>query len=279
VIPVTGGGPAVDLRPKKSYLHDGFIPVTPPFSVVYIDERRNSHEESLMDSAQRPSTTQKITLLVADDHTLVRRGLISLLSLDERFQVVAEAAEGRTAVELTLQLDPDVVLMDISMPVLNGLEATRQIRKQRPDVKILILTAHDNEQYILEVIRSGANGYLLKNSAAEELYNAIQSVYSGHAFFSPAVSKVLVEDYLKLPSPDASGSSVSRNDLRLTSREREVLQLVAEGETHQRIAEILHISVRTVDTHSNNIMKKLNIHDTASLVTYAIKNGILILPR
>ncbi len=232
-----------------------------------------------MDSGQHITAEQKITLLVADDHTIVRRGLISLLSLYERLQVVGEAEDGRAAVELAARLEPDIVLMDISMPVLNGLEATRKIRKQLPDVKVLILTAHDNEEYVLEVVRSGANGYLLKNSAAEDLYNAILSVHSGHAFFSPSVSKILVDDYLKSTASEGSSNAVPRNVSRLTSREREVLQLVAEGETHQRVAEILNISVRTVDTHCNNIMKKLDIHDTAGLVTYAIKNGILILPR
>jgi DNA-binding NarL/FixJ family response regulator len=232
-----------------------------------------------MDSAQDQTVGQKITLLVAEDHTIVRRGLIALLSLNEKLQVVGEAEDGRTAIELAAALEPDVVLMDISMPGLNGLEATRQIRKRTPNVKILVLTAHDNEEYVLEVVRSGAHGYLLKNSAAEDLCNAIFSIHSGHAFFSPSVSKVLLNDYLNSSSRQRSGNSGVRNDLRLTPREREVLQLVAEGQTHQKIAEILHISVRTVDTHCTNIMKKLDIHDTAGLVTYAIKNGILILPR
>lgn len=228
---------------------------------------------------QHLTAESKITLLVADDHTIVRRALVSLLSLNERMQVLGEAEDGRAAVELASQLEPDVVLMDISMPGLNGLEATRQIRRQCPDVKILILTAHDNEEYVRGVVQCGANGYLLKTSQAEDLYNAIISVYSGHAFFSPAVSKILLDDYLKGSTLEGDAASAPRHDPRLTAREREVLQLVAEGDTHQRIADILHISVRTVDTHCNNIMKKLDIHDTAGLVTYAIKNGILILPR
>jgi two-component system response regulator NreC len=232
-----------------------------------------------MSSPLHPEASQKIRLLVADDHTIVRRGLISLLSLNERLEVIGEADDGRAAVELTARLEPDVVLMDISMPSLNGLEATRQIKKQSPGVKVLILTAHDNEEYVLEVVHCGASGYLLKTSPAEDLYTAIQSVHSGHAFFSPSVSKILMDDYLKSAAPVMSGSTPPRPDSRLTAREREVLQLVAEGATHQHIAETLHISVRTVDTHCHNIMKKLDIHETASLVTYAIKNGILILPR
>jgi DNA-binding NarL/FixJ family response regulator len=225
-------------------------------------------------------TNPKISVLVADDHTIVRRGLVSLLSLADDIEVVAEAADGNAAVELALKHDPDVVLMDINMPVLNGLEATRKIKRDAPQIKILVLSAHDNEEYVLQVVRCGANGYLLKNSSSEDLYAAIRSVHTGHAFFSPAVSRILVDGYLKTSaSASADPASDQKSDSRLTPREREVLQLIAEGETHQKIAEVLHISTRTVDTHSTNIMKKLDIHDTAGLVKYAIKNGILILPR
>lgn len=227
-------------------------------------------------------TAPHIGVLVADDHTIVRRGLVSLLSLVEGVEVVGEAADGRTAVDLALQLEPDVVLMDISMPVMNGLEATRRIKKEAPAIKVLVLSAHDNDEYVLQVIRSGANGYILKNGAAEDLYAAIRAVHTGHAFFSPSVSKIILDTYL-----DTSGTPLTRGgaqsqspvESRLTSREREILQLVAEGRTHQAIADMLHISARTVDTHCNNIMKKLDIHESAGLVTYAIKNGIVILPR
>lgn len=222
--------------------------------------------------------TQPIGVLVADDHTLVRRGLISLLSLAEGIRVVGEAADGRAAVERALEIDPDVVLMDINMPLLNGLEATRKLKKEAPHVRILILSAHDNEQYILQVIQSGANGYLLKNSSADDLFSAIRSVHSGHAFFSPSVSKVILESYLKASGPVEDRSENGPvAESRLTSREREILQLVAEGKTHQQVGNLLHISVRTVDTHCNNIMKKLDIHDAAGLATYAIKNGIVML--
>jgi DNA-binding NarL/FixJ family response regulator len=225
-------------------------------------------------------TQHTIRVVVADDHTIVRRGLVSLLSLAEGIQVIGEADDGMAAVERAMELDPDVVLMDINMPMLNGLEATRKIKKDAPHIKILVLSAHDNEEYIIQVIRSGANGYMLKNSSAEDLFSAIRSVYTGHAFFSPSVSKVILESYLKVsesPQPDSGVESVPES--RLTGREREILQLVAEGKTHQTVANILHISVRTVDTHCNNIMKKLDIHESAGLVTYAIKNGIVMLPK
>ena len=222
----------------------------------------------------------KISVLVADDHAIVRRALVSLLSLVEGVEIIGEAADGREAVDLALKREPDIVLMDMSMPGLNGLEATRQIKKLAPDVKVLILSAHDNEEYVTQVVRSGANGYVLKNGSTDDLFAAIKSVSSGHAFFSPAVSKIIMDNYRRAAdSPEDHLSADSNNDSRLTPREREVLQRIAEGESHQKVAEILHISPRTVDTHCNNIMKKLDIHDTAGLVTYAIKNGILILPR
>jgi DNA-binding NarL/FixJ family response regulator len=221
-----------------------------------------------------------ITVLVADDHTIVRRGLVSLLSLGEAIEVIGEASDGRAAVDLALQLEPDVVLMDISMPGMNGLEATSQIKKKAPHIKVLVLSAHDKEEYVFQVLRSGANGYLLKNTSSDDLYAAIRSVQGGHAFFSPSVSKIVAEGFLRGGSaPDEPRHPDATPTSRLTPREREVLQLVAEGNSHQHVADILHISTRTVDTHCNNIMKKLDIHDSAGLVSYAIKNGIVILPR
>lgn len=219
---------------------------------------------------------EKITVLIADDHTIVRHGLVSLLSLSDEFEVVGEAENGRDAVDLTVSKEPQVVLMDIGMPILNGLEATRQIRRLAPNVKILVLSGYDNDDYVMQVIHSGANGYILKNSLLEDLFTAIRSVKRGQAFFSPAVSKVLADSHASPSNNKPQGRSAART---LTSREREILQLIAEGHMHQQIADRLKISVRTVDTHRNNIMKKLNLHDTASLVTYAIKNGILIMER
>jgi DNA-binding NarL/FixJ family response regulator len=222
--------------------------------------------------------SDKITVLIADDHTMFRSGLISLFSLDENIEVVGEAEDGRTAVEMALRLEPDVVLMDLGMPVLNGLEATDRLKREAPGMKVLILSGHDNDEYVNQVVRSGANGYVLKNSSPEELFTAIHTVHSGHTFFSPSLSG----RFGARGGGAAGASEMGKDSLSgsaLTSREREVLQLIAEGETHQHIADRLFISVRTVDTHTNNIMKKLNLHDTASLVTYAIKNGIVILPR
>jgi DNA-binding NarL/FixJ family response regulator len=169
--------------------------------------------------------------------------------------------------------------MDIGMPNLNGVEAIRQIRKKLPRIKILVLSGYDSEDYVLQVVRAGANGYLLKTTVPGELLAAIRAVQKGQQFFSEAVSRTLAEPNFSASPSGPSTSQAIRTETLLTTREREILQLVAEGKSHQHISEFLHISVRTVDTHRNNIMKKLKIHDTASLVTYAIKNGILILPR
>jgi len=221
---------------------------------------------------------KKIGVLVADDHAIVRSGIVSLLSLSTEFEVVGEAENGRDAIDLTIRKEPDVILMDIGMPILNGLEATRQIKKLAPHVKVLVLSGYDNDEYILQVIQCGANGYILKSSFIEDLYAAIRSVNNGQAFFSPSVSKIIIDSYVNRPS--SSSKAGHKKPLRpLTSREREILQLIAEGHLHQQIAERLSISVRTVDTHRNNIMKKLDLHDTASLVTYAIKNGIVIMQQ
>ncbi len=220
----------------------------------------------------------KIRVFVADDHNIVRRGLISILSLMEDVEVVGEAEDGRTAVEEVLNVVPDLVLMDVSMPNLNGMEATRRIKNRKPEIRVLVLSAHDNEAYVLESLRSGANGYILKNTSADDLHAAIRVVNSGQAFFSPGISKILAEDYVRrVTDPSNTETIPPPNGPRLTNREREILQLIAEGLSHQQISDQLHISIRTVDTHRNNIIQKLDIHDAAGLVTYAIKNGILIL--
>ena len=223
------------------------------------------------------SMSKKITVVIADDHTILRRGLVSLLSLNQNIEVIGEAEDGKSAVEIALRLTPDVVLMDISMPVLNGLEATDRLKREAPAIKILILSAHDNDEYVNQVVRSGANGYVLKSTSPEDLYTAIRTVHSGHAFFSPSLTGRF-GDRGSAAQGASGGGKDSLAGSALTMREREVLQLIAEGETHQHIADRLFISVRTVDTHTHNIMMKLNLHDTAGLVTYAIKNKIVILP-
>jgi DNA-binding NarL/FixJ family response regulator len=214
--------------------------------------------------------SEKITLFIADDHTIVRTALASLLSLAEDFRVIGEASDGRTTVEEVISLKPDVVLLDINMPELNGLEAARRIRAKAPRTKVLILSAHDNEQYVVQVIQCGAQGYLLKDGAPGDLYTAIRAVHAGKTYFSSSIPPSVIEQTRK---SGALSPSV------LTAREREILQLVVEGHTHQEIADRLFISVRTVDTHCNNIMKKLDIHDGPGLLTYAMKNGIVGLPR
>ena len=223
-------------------------------------------------------TPQKmISVVIADDHTLVRRGLVSLLSLNDDIEVVAEVGDGRVAVEIALEKRPDVVMMDLSMPNLSGFEAIRQIKRRAPTVKILVLSAYDNEEYVLETVLNGADGYMLKNTSPDELNNAIKTVASGGTYYSASVAKIAEEAKSALSS--SLDVPAARIAYRLTEREREILQLIAEARTHQQIAEILHISVRTVDTHRHNIIQKLGLHDTASLVTYAIKNGIVILHR
>ncbi|MCX6135370.1 MAG: response regulator transcription factor [Ignavibacteriales bacterium] len=223
------------------------------------------------------TSQKKITVIIADDHTLVRRGLVTLLSLNKDVEVIAEVGDGRVAIDMTMEMQPDVVMMDLSMPNLSGFEAIRQIKRKAPKVKILVLSAYDNEEYVLETIQSGADGYMLKDTSPGELNTALKTVSSGRPYYSPAIARIAEEAKTAAASSfGARGSSIAD---RLTEREREILQLIAESRSHQQIAEMLHISVRTVDTHRNNIIQKLGLHDTASLVTFAIKNGIIILPR
>jgi len=212
----------------------------------------------------------KIRILLVDDHTILRDGLRTLLESEPELKVIGEAEEGRQAVTLACQQEPDVVLMDISMPLLNGLEATRQIKRQCPKVKVLILSMYDNEEYIRQALEAGAMGYILKDAAARELIGAIRDVHRGEAVLSPAVTRLVIEDYLRWggirPAEEADG---------LSPREREVLQLIAEGHTNKQIAEILNISIKTVQAHRTSLMQKLDLHDRGELIKYAIQKKII----
>jgi two-component system response regulator NreC len=202
-----------------------------------------------------------IRVLLAEDHTIVRKGLRSLLEDEAGIEVIGEAEGGTEAVQMTQQLLPDVVLMDISMPGLSGLEATRQIKKRFPEVKVLVLTRHANEEYVLQILQAGASGYVVKKAAPTELISGIQAVYRGDSFLSPSISKQVIEEYVR----KAEGGRVKSSYERLTEREREVLQRIAEGHSSREMAELLHISEKTVRTHRANLMDKLDIHSTAEL--------------
>ena len=213
-----------------------------------------------------------ITVLLADDHMIVREGLKKLLESESDIEVVGEAATGRKAVELSQKLRPDVIVMDIAMPQMNGLEATRQILKADPGVKILILSAHSDDAYVERVTALGAAGYLIKQTSAHFLSEAIREVQKGHTFFSPTVSKRFLKRQQE--SLDRKGQPKAEA-VRLSSREMEVLQLIAEGEANKQIAEKLDISIKTVEKHREHLMHKLDIHDTAGLTRYAIEAGII----
>jgi two-component system response regulator NreC len=214
---------------------------------------------------------KKIRLLVADDHKIFRQGITKLLEQEPDLQVVGEAADGREAVKKATELKPDLVLMDIAMANLNGLEATKQIKKVLPETKIIMVTMHKNEEYILQSFQAGASGYILKEGAVEELVNAIRSIHQDKSFLSPTISKTLIDAYLRKME---TGKTETPFDL-LTDREREVLQLIAEGYTNREVAKSLFISVKTVEAHRAHIMQKLNIHDVAKLVKYAIQKGLV----
>ena len=215
----------------------------------------------------------KIKVFIAEDHTIVRKGLRLLLEGQPDIEVIGEAENGREAIEQVEALLPDVVLMDITMPELNGIEATLRIKKSQPEIKVLALTMHTNEEYIYQLLNAGASGYLDKNTAPIELLTAIKAIHRGDSFLSPAISKTLIDVYLRQaeePQPEDSYQN-------LTSREREVLQLLTEGCAYKEIAEKLHISIKTVGVHRNNIMEKLNIENTIELIKYAIRKGIISL--
>ena len=215
---------------------------------------------------------KEIRVLLADDHGIVRKGLRALLESQPGMKVAGEAADGREAVKLTAEIQPDVVIMDIAMPNLNGIEATAQIVKANPKTGVVILSMHSDEAYLVRALNAGARGYLLKDSAEEDLLRAIQAVADGRPFFSPAIAQTLLEDFVR--SLQQRGLTDSY-DL-LTDREKEVLQLLAEGKSNKDVATLLNLSPYTVETHRTNLMQKLNLHNTAEIVLYAVRKKIIL---
>jgi two-component system response regulator NreC len=209
---------------------------------------------------------KKIRILLADDHKLVRQGFRLILLSQPDMDVVGETANGREAVELARSLQPDVVVMDVTMPELNGIEATRRIREISPRIRVLALSVHRDSVYVREIVRAGAEGYLLKESADTDLLAAVRAVAEGNSYLSPEVSGAILKDYRK---------HVTNSLDLLTSREREVLQLIAEGKTNKDIAGTLNLSVYTVDGHRTRIMDKLNLHSVGELVRFAVRNGLV----
>ena len=217
-------------------------------------------------------TPKTITVLLAEDHAIVRQGLCALLNADGHFTMIGEAKNGREAVQMAQTLKPDVILMDIAMPLLNGLEATRQILAANPAAKVIILSAHSDDEYIKRMNEAGAYGFLEKQTSAEILAKALREVAQGRTFFSPSIAKRLKDDAGK---PRDRDGIIKVNGTRLTSRESEVLQLVAEGLANKQMAVELGISIKTVEKHRQHLMDKLNIHDTASLTRHAITSGVI----
>lgn len=212
-----------------------------------------------------------IRVLLAEDHTILRKGLCSLLENEFGIEVVGEAGNGREAIEKTELLHPDVLVLDISMPLLNGIEVTRQLKKKFPDLKILILTMHASDEFVFEVLNAGAKGYIIKKAAPDELVSAIHAVSLGQSFFSPEISKMLLDRMVDTGM--MQDESIAFKNLSV--REREVLQLVAEGHSSREISEMLFISIKTVENHRANIMEKLGLHNLAELIKYAINKGII----
>ena len=215
---------------------------------------------------------KQITVLLAEDHMIVREGFRKMLELEDDFEIVGEAQDGRQAVALAKKFRPEVVLMDIAMPLLNGLEATRQVLKAVPTTKVLMLSAHSDDAYVTSATESGAMGFLLKQTSSHEVCRAIREVHNGKTFFSPSISKR--QGRLNPQSLNRAGVS-KKKTLELTSREMEVLQLIAEGKANKETASELGIGIKTVEKHREHLMEKLDIHDTAGLTRYAISAGII----
>jgi RNA polymerase sigma factor (sigma-70 family) len=214
---------------------------------------------------------RKINVLIVDDHAIVRDGICSLLALAGDMEVVGEAANGREGLEKARQLLPDVILMDMAMPIMGGLEAIRRIRKEFSEIKILILTQYDDKDHVFPVIQAGANGFISKTAASSELISGIRATFAGESYLSPSIAKLFVEDYQRV----ALKEDIKDHYEQLTDREREILKLVVEGYKTQQIAEMLTITPKTVEGHKTSLMNKLGIHNTIELVKYALRRGII----
>jgi two-component system response regulator NreC len=210
-------------------------------------------------------------IFIADDHTIVRQGLRKILEGQADWTVAGEAGDGRDAVRQVIETSPDVAVMDIGLPQLNGIEAARQIARRAPQVKVLILSMYSDEAYVVQALQAGARGYLLKDSAGTDLIDAIQAIVDGHSYFSPAVAGVMLDDYVRRL---AEKGVTDRYDA-LSEREREIFQLIAEGRTNKEIADLLFISTSTVETHRSHIMEKLGLHSATEITLYAVHRGII----
>jgi two-component system, NarL family, response regulator NreC len=211
----------------------------------------------------------RVRILLADDHTIVRHGLRRMLEERPEWHVVAEACDGREAIRLAEQHKPDVAIIDVAMPLLNGIETTRQLVRRVPGVRVLVLSMHEDEVYVTQILKAGATGYLLKDSADVDLFRAVNAVAQGQSFFSPSVARLMVDDYVR-PRPEG----VDRYET-LSEREREIFQLVAEAKTNKEIATLLGISPTTVETHRAKIMQKLDLHSAAQIALYAVRRGVI----
>jgi two-component system response regulator NreC len=213
----------------------------------------------------------RLRILLADDHTVVRQGLRKVLEARPEWQVVAEAGDGREAVRLAEESNPDVAILDVAMPLLNGIEAVRQIARKVPATRMLVLSMHADEAYVTQMLRAGAAGYLLKDSADVDLLQAVDAVSAGKSFFSPAIARVIADDYVR----HLADRGVTDRFELLSEREREIFQLIAEGKTNKEIAALLFLSPSTVDTHRSRIMEKLDVHSAAEIVLYAVRKGVI----
>jgi two-component system response regulator NreC len=213
----------------------------------------------------------KLRILLADDHTVVRQGLRKVLEERPDWEVVAEAGDGREAVRQAEELEPDVAILDITMPLLNGVEATRQIVRRCPSTRVLVLTMHSDEAYVNQILQAGATGYLLKDSADVDLVQAVSAVSQGKSFFSPAIARMMLDDYVR----QLADKGITDRYESLSEREREIFQLIAEGKANKEIAAILSISPSTVETHRARIMEKLDLHSAAEIVLYAVRRGVI----